>query len=379
MGLRYHLRFADLTAGGVGNLAGPNFLSHGAGGVRNSFGHRFAGPRAGRVGDLFRDRVLFVADAGVRNLLNNGFRNLATDSVRLLTVTNFLLHAGAGDGPHFRSRNPAFAADRSAGLFANGAAATRFVNAAATAGVPFPRPGITDTLLNDRARNRFRFRDPFTGADGNFFGFADRLADRVADIAVASLHFRAIRGAADFSIFRFTDGLADRAADVAVARLEARFTDRAADIFVTGLDAGLADRAADIFIAGLETGFLNRAANVFVAGLVAGFADGVAFVAIARFVNRPSAADGNLFRTGIVNCSATIDGALLVNRFANCLVAGSAASFRGLEISTRVARGGRTTLVTGRPAIRGFDFCVGSECQHARDDDPDCVSHLSVP
>jgi hypothetical protein len=42
--LRDHLGFTDLTTGGVRNFAGPHFLCHRAGRVRNLFGDRFAGP-----------------------------------------------------------------------------------------------------------------------------------------------------------------------------------------------------------------------------------------------------------------------------------------------------------------------------------------------
>ena len=411
LGLGDHLGFANLTAGCVRNLAGPDFLSHGAGRVgnllgdrfagpragrvrnllgnrftspragrvRNLLGDRFAGPRAGRVGNLFRDGLLFVTDTGVRNLFHNGFRNLAADGVRLLAMTNFLFHAGAGNRSHFRPRNPSFAADRPAGLFAHSSAATGFVNTAAAASVPFPCSWIAHAFLNDWTRNLFCFCDPFTRAVRNFFGFADGFAHRIADIAVAGLRFGAICRAADFAVFCFADRFADRAADIAVAGLKMGLANGAANVFVTGLEAGLPNRAANVFIAGLETRLPHGAADVFVTSLVDRFVDGVAFVAIAGFLNVPRAGDRNLFRAGVIDRAAAVDRPLLVDGFADGFVPRSAPAFRRAVIATWIACGSRTTLVTGRPAIRGFDFGVRSECQQARDDDPGCVSHLSVP
>jgi hypothetical protein len=373
--LRHHLRFTDLTTRGVRNFAGPNFLGHRAGRVRNLLGNGFTGPRAGRIGDLLRDRfagpracrvrnplrdglagpracrvrnlfgdrLLFITDAGVRNLLHAGFGNLAADRVRLLAVTNFLLHAGAGDGSHFRTRNPSSTSDCAAGLFAGRVATTG---------------RIADTLLNDGTRNLFRFRDPFACADGDFFRFANGLADRVADIAVTGLHFGAIRGAADFAVFRLAHGFANCAADVAIAGLEAWFADRAANVFVASLNAGFPHGAADVFIARLEAGLLHRAADVLVTGLIDGLADRVALVAIAGFANIARAGDRNLFGAGVINGTAAVDRLLVVNGLANRLITGSAASFRRTVIPAGRTRGRCTTLVTGRPAIRGFDFCI---------------------
>ena len=208
MGLRHHFRLTDLTAGRVRNSAGPDFLCHRArrvgnllrdgftgpragrvgnflrdrlagpraGRVRNLLDDVFAGPRASRVGNLFVDRVLFVANARVRHLLYHGLRDLSAHRVRLLAVTNFLLHACAGDGPHFGSGNPMLAADRATGLFADGSAATGLVAATAVAGIPFPRTWIANTLLNDRTGNLLRFRNPVARAVRNLLRFADRLA-----------------------------------------------------------------------------------------------------------------------------------------------------------------------------------------------------------
>ena len=184
--LRHHACLANLTAGGVRNLTGPNFLGHRAGGVRNLLGdcfagpragrvrnllgNRFAGPRAGRVRNLLGDRfagpraggvrnllgdaLLFVANTGVRNLLHTGDWNSTADRVRLLAVTDFLNHTGAADRSHFRSRNPATAADRTVGLAATGAGAVIASRRVAGLGA-------------NGARDLLRFGDPITCANFN--------------------------------------------------------------------------------------------------------------------------------------------------------------------------------------------------------------------
>lgn len=148
--LRHHLSLTDLTAGRVRNAAGAGFLSHRAGRVRNLLGDRFAGPRAGRVRDSLGDRftgpragrvrnslgdrfagprtgrvrdslgdaLLFVADAGVRNLLDAGHWHAAADRVGLLTMTDFLNHTSAADVAGFNSWHPASAANGTEALAA---------------------------------------------------------------------------------------------------------------------------------------------------------------------------------------------------------------------------------------------------------------------
>ena len=322
---------------------------------------------------------MFVADTGVRNLFHAGLGNLAADGVGLLAVTNFLFHAGACHGSHFSAGNPATAGDCAEGLFAFHVAAALFVDAAAVERIPFPRSGIADRFVQHRTWNLLRFCNPVTSANRNFLRFANRFADCVADVSVAGLDFGPIGCAANFAIFRFADRFADRAADIAIAGLEARLANRAADIFIVCLNAGLADGATDIFVAGLEAGFANRAADVFVAGLIDWLADGVALITVAGFMNVACACDRNLFRAGLVHGAASIHGALFVDGLPDSLVAHSAESPGGAEIPAGIASIASATFVTGRPAVRGFDFGVGSECQYARYDDPGCVSHQSVP
>lgn len=411
VGLGDHLRLAHLAAGRVRHFAGADLLRHRAGRVRNLLGDGFArpragcvrnllgnglagpgagrvrhflgdgltGPGAGRIGNLFLNCVLFPADARVRNLLYVAFGNAAADSVGLLAVMNFLNHTSAGDGSHFGAGYPTLAAHRTAGLFADGTAAARLVAAAAAAGVPFPGSRIANATLYDRSGNLFRFGNPFARAEWDFLGFADGLARRVADVAIAGLSFRAVAGTGHFAILRLTDRLAHCAADRAIAGLHTGFADRAADIAIAGLNAWFADRATDIAVAGLNARLTDRAANVAVASLVDRLAHRVTFVAIAGLTNGSRASDGHLFRTLLVDGAAAIHSLLFIDCFANRLIAGSAAALCGAVVTARCARRRRTTLVTGGPAIGGFNSCVRCESQHAREDDPGSVSHRSVP
>lgn len=271
---------------------------------------------------------MFVTNTCVRNLFDAGFRNFSADRIGLLAVTNFLDHASAGDGSHFRAGNPASAGDGSAGLFAGDMAAAGFVDAFAVQRVPFPVAGATDTLLHDWTRHLFRFCHPVTSTDGDFFRLTNWLADGVANITIQCLCFGAVGRAADFAIFCFANRLADGATDVAITGLETGLADRAANIFVVSLHARFADRATDVFVAGLEAGLLHCAADVFVAGLIDRLADRVAFVAVARFVNISRASDRNLLGAGFVNRPATIHGSLFVDSFANGLITHSAESLR---------------------------------------------------
>ena len=267
---------------------------------------------------------MFVTNTVVRNLFHNRFRNLAADGVGLLTVTNFLLHTGTSDGSHFSPWNPTLAADRSAGLLADRVAASGFVHALAAARIPFPRTGIGDTFLHDRTRNLLSFCHPFASAVGDFLRFAHGLANRVTDIAIASLRFGAVRCAADFTVLGFTNRLPDGAANITVAGLEVRFPDRAADVFIACLDAWFADRAGNFLIAGLEAGLPYSALYVFIAGLVDRFVDRVALVTVTGFLNVPCAGDRNLFRAGIVNGPASINGPLFENGFLHGFIPRSA-------------------------------------------------------
>jgi hypothetical protein len=303
---------------------------------------------------LLVDRVLFPTDAGVRNLLDAGLRNLTADRIGLLAVTDFLLHAGAGNRSRFGTRYPAAAGHGAAGLFASDFAAAWFVAATAFARIPFPGSGIADALVHSRTRNLFRFRDPFTGAVRNLLRFANWFADGVANVAIAGLCFGAVGRAANFFVLGFANWLADVAADVAIAGVDDGLTDGAADIAVASLVARLANGAADIAIAGLHTGLADRAADFLVAGLIYGFANRIAFVAIARFMNRTSAGHRNLFRALIINRTATIDGTLFVDRFAYCFVARPTAALGGTIVTARCSSRRGTTIVTGGATIRGF-------------------------
>lgn len=307
--------------------------------------------------------MLLVADAGVRNLLDDGFWNLTADSVRLLTMTNFLLHSCASDRACFHPGDPSLAADRSAGLFADRLAAACFVNATVQACVPAPGSRVHDVTLHDRTRNLLRFSHPVACADLNFFRFADRLADGVADVSIAGLSFRAIGCAADITVLGFADGFGDVAADITVA----------------GLINGFADGAADVAVAGLEAGLANRAADIAITGLINGFADGVTFIAVTGFVNVPRAGHGILLGALIVDSAAARDGPLVVDCLTNSLVPCSTTALRCTVVSTRSTCRWSTTFITRRPAVGGFDFDVGCKRQQARNDDPGGVSHQSVP
>ena len=267
---------------------------------------------------------MFVTNTVIGNLFHDGFRNLAADGIGLLTVTNFLLHSGTSDGSHFSAWDPTLTADRPAGLLADRVAASGFVHALAAARIPFPRAGFGDTFLHDRTRNLLGFCHPFASAIRDFFRFAHGLADRVTDIAIAGLRFGAVRRAADFTVFGLTDRLLDGAANVTVAGLKVRFPNCAADVFIACLDAWFADRAGNFFIAGLEAGLPYSALHVFIAGLVDWFVDRVALVAVTGFLNVPRAGDRNLFRAGIVNGPASIDGPLFENGFLHGFIPRSA-------------------------------------------------------
>ena len=365
--LGHHLGFANLTAGGVRNSPCTNFLGHrasgvrnllgdgfagpgasrvrdslgdrlaspGAGGVRNLLCDGFTGPRARRVGNAFGNRVLFVTNTGIGNLLDDGFRNLPANRVRLLAVTNFLFHACAGDSPGFHAGDPSFAADGAAGLLAYGLAATGGMNTTGLASIPTPGSWITDMSLQDRTGDLLRFGHPIAGADLNLFCFTNGFTNRVTDVAVARLRFGAISRTANVTVLRLADRFGDVAADVAVAGLVDRLANGAADIAVTGLVAGLANRAADFLVAGLEAGLADRATDVAVARLINGSAGRVALIAVTCFVNIPCAGHRELFGALIINRAAASDGPLIVDRFTNRLVAGSAAALRCTVVSTR--------------------------------------------
>ena len=178
----------------------------------------------------------------------------------------------------------------------------------------------------------FRFRHPVTGTDGNFFGFANWLANRVTDIAVTGLGFRAICRAANFTIFGFANRLAYGAANVSIACLIAGFADCTANVSIACLIAWLSDRAANVFVTCLETWLLDCAADIAVARLIDGLANGVTLVAIARFVNVSRAGDRVLFGNLVVNSPAAIYHLLFIDRFTYLFITGSAAAFRSAVI-----------------------------------------------
>ena len=281
---------------------------------------------------MFRNRVTFVTNARVRNLLDNGLRNLAANGVGLLAMTNFLLDPGAGDLSSFRARNPTAAGYGPAGLFACGVAAALFVFARIAQRIPSPCSWIANALFHDRARNLFRFRHPVTGTYRNFFCFANRLGNCVANVTVQSLGFCAIRRAANVAIFRFANWFADRAANVTIACLEVRFANCTANVAIACLIAWLANRAINVFVACLETWLLDSAADVAVTRLIDGLADSVTLVAIARFVNVSRTGDRILFRNLVVNSPAAIYHLLFIDRFTYLFITGSAAAFRSAVI-----------------------------------------------
>jgi hypothetical protein len=255
--------------------------------------------------------LLFVADAGVRNLLDAGHWHAATNRVRLLTVTDFLNHASAANIACFNSWNPASAADSAEGL----ASAT---SGGAGAGTWSGTAWIT--------RNLLRFGDPITSANLNLLRFGHRLADGVADVLVAGFRFGAVAGAADFAALGFVNWFADRAADIAVASLEARLTNRAADVAVTGLVARFTNGTADIAVARLEARLANGAADISVARLIARLADRVAFVAVAGLVDVARAAHGNLLAALFIDGATAIVSLRFPDGLTNRLVTCSAAS-----------------------------------------------------
>ena len=378
-GSRRHPGLADLTAGRIGDATCPDFLGHAAGRVGNSLGDRFAGPRAGRVGnslgdrltgpragrvrDSFGEALLFVANAGVGDLLHAGDRHTAADRVGLLAMNDFLNHSRAADRSHFGTGHPAAAADRTIRLAASGAGARR----------PATRTGV---LWADRSGNLLRFRDPIAGANLDLATFRDRLANRMADIAVAGFGFRLVGGAADFAALGFVDGPAGRAGDIAVAGLVARFADGAADIAIAGLVARLADRATDIAVARLEARFADCAADIAVAGLVARLADRVAFIAIAGFVNIPRAGHGNLLDALFIDGAAAGVGLWFPDGFANGLVTSATAPLGGAVGPAGCAGIRRAAFGAGRSTIEGIGVGAPGEGHQTRGEDhPGCVSH----
>ena len=283
--------------------------------------------------------MLFVADAGVRNLLDAGDWHAAADRVGLLAVTDFLNHASAADVAGFSSWHPASAADGAEGLAGT-------ATGGAGAGTWSSTAWIT--------RNLLRFGDPIAGANLNLTSFSHGLADSVTNVFVASFRFGAVAGAADFAALGFVNGLADRAADIAIARLEARLTDGAADFAVTSLVARFTNRTADVAIAGLEARLADRAADVAVASLIARLANSVAFVAVAGLVDVTSAGHGDLFTALFVNGAAAIVGLWLPDGFTNRLVTRSAALLGGAIRTTGIAGARRTAPGTGGTTVKGI-------------------------
>ena len=291
---------------------------------------------------------MFVADAGVRNLLDAGHGDAAADGVRLLTMTGFLNHPGAADVSGFNSWDPTSAANRAEGL------------AATTAG-----GAGTGTWSGTGhlwiARNLLGLGHPVASANLNLLGFGHRLADGVADVFVAGFRFCTVGGAADFAALGFVDRLADRAADVAIAGLEARLTDGATDFAVASLVARFANGAADIAVAGLEARFTNGAADIAVASLVARLADRIAFVSVAGFVDIARASHGNLFAALFVHSTTAVIGLRFPNGFANGFVTRSAALLGGAVGTSRSTGVRWAALRASGTAVKGFCLCVPGE------------------
>jgi hypothetical protein len=357
------------------------FFRPGAGGVWNSLGAGFASHAAGDVWNLLGDALLFEPNTGVRNGFGFANWNPSADGVRLLAVTNFAFHAGAGHGLGDALRNPSAAANgRWWELFANLAAATGLVAHAAAAAVPFPGTWIANALFDHLTRNLLGSGDPLAAGFLNLLVFGHWLANGVADVAVVSFAFGAVGDAVDLAILGFVDGLADGAGHVAVAGIEDWLADRVADIAVAGLINGLLHLTANFAVAGLEDWFANLAGYFFIAGLKDWLADGVAFIAVASFVDVAGAGHGSCFGALIVDRAANVVLLVIVDCFANSLVARGGAALGGNVVAAGCTRCGWAALVAGSAAVACVGLAAKCEGQQPCSSNEEClVSHLSIP
>lgn len=411
-GLGDHPGIANLTAGGVRNLTGPDFTAHRAGRVRDLLGDAVAGPgasgvghllghalggpgaggirntlcagltghRAGRVRNTLGAGLTLIPYAGARNLLAHLVRHTAAGGVRNLALTDFPLVPGAADGLHFGTWAPDLAADGAGwALFTDHTAAAGLVHAAAGARIKFPGPWIADAALDHWARNLFGDSLPIAGANRNLACFGNRTANGMADRAIAGFRLHLVLSTADSAVGRFIDRAADVVADVFVAGLETRLANRVADIAVAGVVDRTANLACDVFVAGLEAGLPDGACDVFVASLEARLADGVAFIAVAGLVDVACAGDRNLLANLVVHGTAGGVLLLLPDHLSDGLVAGVAVVFGGDVFATGGTGIGRAALVAAGATVRGAGVLALRQpdegCQH---DHPGCVSHCSV-
>lgn len=357
--------FTRPRARAIRNLLVADFLGVGANGVGDRLVADFLCARADRVRNLLVTDLLRGGAGGVGLFVHRRAGNLAADRVRHLDVLHLGLVARAANFLLHGLLDPdAAAASRRRALHLHQVAATRAIEAAASTGIPFKVAGIALALIHLGAGDRFRHRLPLTAADGDHFLFDNRLAARVALVAIAGLRLRLVR----------------RAGDVPRAGLVAGFADRVAAVFVAGLVVRLADRVADVLVAGLTTGVADRVADVLVARLEARFADREADVFVARLKHVTRAGVRDLFANVVVNRLAADSALLFPNRFLNGLVARRgtarrrAARLRGAVIAARCARLRRATGVAPQKPCGGAAARLG---QRQRDNNryPGCVFH----
>lgn len=391
-GLCHHLGLTDLTASRVRHLTGFHFTSHRAGcvrdplgdafrrpragGVRHSLGDALGCPRAGRVRhplracfanhraggvrNSLRHAFLFPANAGVRNLLHRLHRHPAADSVRLLAGLCLTDIRRAGDLLANLAGNPcSLAAGCWWALLANHPGTTGTINTLAGTRIPFPCPGILHALLHHLAGDLISLSDPFASALFHSFVGRDRLADGVADIAIAGFSLCPISGAADLTIVRFADRLLDCAGHIAIARLEHRTALGVADVAIAGLVDRLLDCAGHVAIARLVNRLLDRAGHFPVASLINRLAHGVTFFTIAGLADRTGAGHWHLASHLIVHRAAALVLLRIPNRFLNSLVARGGAGLGGAVIASRGTCLSRTAAIPCGTAV----FCFGNICQ----------------
>jgi hypothetical protein len=292
-----------------------------------------------------------------------------THFLAVTRAANLLLH-------NFRAPN-LVAAGPAGALHLDGTAATWLVDAAATAGIPFPRTGIADTLINNRPRNVLRNGFPFAAANVNPLGFRHRLANRVTAVAIARFGYGLVGCAADIAVASLVARLADRVAAVAIARLVARLADRVAAVAITGLVARLSNLAADIAVASLVTRLADGVAAVAIARLVARLADRVTLITIASLVHVLVAGHRDLLADLVVDGLAAGVVLLFPNYFFNSLVARLAALLRGAIVTIGSTRLCRTAAIAGSSAVTR-DGTLAGACDHqqsGKDGDPLRIFH----
>jgi hypothetical protein len=372
--------FTLVGASRVRHLFGDAFGDHAASPVRHFLVAALADHRAGGVRHATRLAFADVAARRVRNSLRRRARDAFHTGVRHAAMLGFRDIAGAANGLLDRLGAPDFAANRRAGaLLFDHAAATRLVGAATTA-VGFPGAGIANAFANHRTGAVFRDGFPFATADVDRLGFGNRLADRVAAVAIFGFADAFVGRAADVTITGLIDRLANRVAAVAVAGLVDRLADRVAHVAVTGVVDRLANFAAHIAVAGLVDRPANRAADVAITSLVDRLADRVTAIAVTCFIYIARTLHRHFFADGVIHRFAARILFFFPMDFPHLLVAGTAIRFRGTIVPARGTTGSRAARIIRCSAIS----CFGSSsvaCNQEKpggDGDPKCVFHLSV-